>query len=58
MTDAEDTNLPDAPQSGEADLSDGELRSEIELVADLVVAASQSDGPLTQEEIDEALGVD
>jgi hypothetical protein len=57
MTDAEDTDLPDAPQSGEADLSDDELSSEIELVADLVVAASQSDGPLTQDEIDEVLGV-
>jgi hypothetical protein len=57
MTDAEDTKPHDAPQSGEAELSDGELSSEIELVADLVVAASQSDGPLTQDEIDKVLGV-
>jgi hypothetical protein len=40
-----------------ADLTDTDLRSEIELVGELVVAAAGSDGPLTQEEIDRALGV-
>ncbi len=38
-------------------LTDGELQSEIELVGDLVVAASSSDGPLSQNEIDRLLGV-
>jgi len=38
-------------------LTDDELRSEIELVGDLVVAATSSDGPLPQDEIDRLLGV-
>lgn len=38
-------------------LTDGELQSEIELVGDLVVAASSSDGHLSQNEIDRLLGV-
>jgi hypothetical protein len=41
-----------------ADLTDGALQDEIELVGDLVVAASASDGPLSEDEIDEVLGVD
>jgi hypothetical protein len=40
------------------DLTDGALQDEIELVGDLVVAASASEGPLTEDEIDEVLGVD
>src|SRR5665811_1879631 len=39
-------------------LTDGELQSEIELVGDLVVAATSSDGPLPQEEVDRLLGVE
>lgn len=46
-------HMADAPDS----LTDGELQSEIELVGDLVVAATSSDGPLPQEEIDRLLGV-
>lgn len=46
-------HMPDAKDS----LTDGELQSEIELVGDLVVAASSSEGPLPQEEIDRLLGV-
>jgi len=38
-------------------LTDGDLQSEIELVGDLVVAASSSDGPLPPDEIDRLLGV-
>jgi hypothetical protein len=38
-------------------LTDDELQSEIVLVGDLVVAATSSDGPLPQEEIDRLLGV-
>lgn len=38
-------------------LTDGALQSEIELVGDLVVAATSSDGPLPQHEIDRLLGV-
>lgn len=42
-------------QSG--NLTDDDLQSEIELVGDLVVAASSSDGPMPQDEIDRLLGV-
>ena len=45
--------MPDAQDS----LTDGELQSEIELVGDLVVAASSSEGQMPQEEIDRLLGV-
>jgi len=41
-----------------ADLTDGALQDEIELVGDLVVAASASEGPLSEDEIDEVLGID
>ena len=39
-------------------LTDDDLQSEIELVGDLVVAATSSDGRLPQEEIDKLLGVE
>jgi hypothetical protein len=45
MTDTEDA-LRDVP-----------LDDEIILVGDLVVAATDHDGPLTQDEIDQALGL-
>jgi len=45
--------MPDARDS----LTDGELQSEIELVGDLVVAATSSEGPMPQGEIDRLLGV-
>ena len=45
--------MPDARDS----LTDGELQSEIELVADLVVEATSSEGPMPQGEIDRLLGV-
>ena len=38
-------------------LTDDELQGEIVLVGDLVVAATSSDGPLPQDEIDRILGV-
>ncbi|MFS3127193.1 hypothetical protein ACLM5J_02180 [Nocardioides sp. Bht2] len=38
-------------------LEDGELLVEVELTANLIVAASESDGPLSQAEIDTILGV-
>jgi hypothetical protein len=44
------------PRAG-ADLTDDALQNEIELVGDLVVAASASERPLTEDEIDEALGI-
>lgn len=44
--DAEDDNL-----------TDNDLQIEIELVGDLVVAASASDGPLAQDVVDRVLGV-
>jgi len=46
-----------APDSSGENLTDDDLQSEIELVGDLVVAATCSTGPLTQEEIDRLLGV-
>jgi hypothetical protein len=45
------------PYAG-AELTDDALQGEIELVGDLVVAASASERPLTEEEIDKALGID
>jgi len=38
-------------------LHDATLDAEIQLVGDLVVAATVNDGPLTQAQIDAALGV-
>ena len=46
-----------APDSLVQNLTDDDLQDEIELVGDLVVAASSSNGPLTQDEIDAVLGV-
>ena len=40
------------------DLTDDDLESEIELVSRLVVAATSSDRPLRQHEVDHLLGVD
>ena len=48
--------MPAHDPSGE-NLTDDDLQSEIELVGDLVVAATSSTGPLTQEQIDQLLGV-
>ena len=45
----------DRPAGGE--LTDDALQDEIELVGELVVAASASERALTDEEIDEALGI-
>lgn len=39
-------------------LTDEAMQDEIELVEALVIAASHAEGPMTQESIDEALGVD
>lgn len=39
------------------ELRDDALADEITLVGELIVAASASDGPLTPDEVDEALGV-
>jgi len=38
-------------------LTDDDLESEIELVSELVVAATSSDRPLRQDEVDHLLGV-
>jgi hypothetical protein len=38
-------------------LQDEQLQGEIDLVGALVIAASQADGPLSTERIDEILGV-
>ncbi len=44
------------PADGE--LTDAVLHQEIELVGDLVIAATSADGPLSRAEIDLILGVD
>ena len=41
----------------EVDLQDAELISEITLVTDLIVAATESVGPMSQETIDRLLGI-
>ena len=41
----------------DVELDDRDLRDEVDLTASLIVAANQSDGPLTQEEIDRLLGL-
>jgi hypothetical protein len=41
----------------EEQLIDDDLESEIELVSELVVAATSSDGPLGQEAVDHILGI-
>ncbi len=46
------------PESTAAELTDGDLQSEIELVGELVVAATSSSGPLPQERIDQLLGIE
>jgi hypothetical protein len=38
-------------------LTDDDLESEIELVSELVVAATSSDGPLDQDQVDLLLGL-
>lgn len=39
-------------------LNDEQLENEIKLVGDLVLAASQAEGPLSDDQIDELLGID
>jgi hypothetical protein len=53
------THLRSSRMSDQFDISleDGELLNEVELTASLIVAASEADGPLSQEEIDRILGV-
>lgn len=42
---------------GDPEITDQELGSEIELLADVITAAGDSDETLSQEQIDNALGV-
>jgi hypothetical protein len=49
-----DDNLDDARSHT---LTDDDLESEIELVSELVVAATSSDGPLDQDQVDMLLGL-
>ena len=39
-------------------LHDEQLENEIKLVGDLVLAASQSEAPMSQDDIDDVLGLD
>ena len=47
----------DTQETRPGSLHDATLDAEIQLVGDLVVAATGSDGPLSQAQIDAALGV-
>ncbi|WP_432495220.1 hypothetical protein [Kineococcus auxinigenes] len=47
-----------APDPVAGPLADDALAEEIELYADVVVAASESDGPLAHSDLDRVLGVD
>lgn len=38
-------------------LEDGDLLHEVELTTNLIIAASESSGPLSQEQIDRILGI-
>ncbi|MEP7192673.1 MAG: hypothetical protein ABI903_07390 [Actinomycetota bacterium] len=49
---AQDDNVAEG-----VDLTDGDIASEMELVSRLVVAATSSERPLRQDEVDELLGV-
>jgi hypothetical protein len=51
-------DVRDTPDQDPGDLNDVALESEIELVSDLVVAATSSDRRLHQEEVDLLLGVE
>jgi hypothetical protein len=57
--DRQDSDAGSAADGGfrHVELRDVELQAEIELVADLVLAASGSEAPLTAADIDRVLGV-
>jgi hypothetical protein len=54
VAEAPDDNRDDARRDN---LTDDDLESEIELVSELVVAATSSDGPLDQDQVDQILGL-
>jgi len=54
----DERDLPPVPPAGPAALADDALAEEIELYAEVVVAASESEGPLPEGELDRVLGVD
>jgi hypothetical protein len=45
------------PDQFDLTLEDGDLLQEVELTTNLIIAASESEGPLSQAEIDAILGV-
>jgi hypothetical protein len=47
----------DVAQKADSRLQDPLVLDEIELYGELVIAASASDGPLSQDQIDQVLGV-
>jgi hypothetical protein len=48
---------PVVPDQFDVNLEDSDLLTEVELVADLMVAATETDGHLSQDQIDTILGV-
>ena len=54
---ARDENLTDSYTADNDYMTDNDLEAEIELVSELVVAATSSDGPMDQDEVDLLLGI-
>ena len=54
---ADDNSDDDEIEIIDVELEDTELLDEVDLTASLIVAANQSDGPLSVEEIDRLLGL-
>lgn len=48
---------PDMPEPLDSRLRDDQVLDEIEMTSRLIIAASSKDGPLSQREVDEILGV-
>jgi hypothetical protein len=57
---AAETERGDSPVNDQLDVTvhDTEVLAEIEMMTNLIIATSESDGPLPQVKIDEILGVD
>ncbi len=59
-SEAAETERGDSPVNDQLDVTvhDTEVLAEIEMMTNLIIATSESDGPLPQVQIDEILGVD
>ena len=59
-SEAAETERGDSPVNDQLDVTvhDTEVLAEIEMMTNLIIATSESDGPLPQVQIDEILGVE